>query len=268
MRTQLAQRKGDAKKLRGLFRNWQARQTFVLERVAFLAASFVRDEAVSKLSADPRYAAYMKSLRLVEIPAYGGKARGFGVHAYARKRTHSKREQPYVLLYVRPRRKVPITDPSVPILARFSPWTWETLPKIPPKAQAVVVAREVSQREAELWTERRNKSKRAWQQAFVQAGISTHTPRPPTESAEAEEDVAFQALRLELGTGGSAWIPHWRPALRALRLQKLRDFLKDPLIARAISDPAFNPSQHSPRAAPIHGAALQQIADFQVALGY
>jgi hypothetical protein len=256
------------KHLYALFRTWKARQRFIAERIAYLSAVFVRDYAQSRLKGLPKLKAYRDSLTLVEASPAGYAGKVFGVYAKGAKKTFTKRESPYVLLYVRPKKRVPITDPSVEILARFSPWTWDTIPKLPPKSQAVLITREVTKDEAAEWTAKRLRSKRAWEAAFVEAGVPVRAPRVQVTTAAAQEDTAFQALRVELGAGGSDWVPHWRPALRLLRTQGLRDILRDPLLQKAMRDPMFKPEDASPRAQPVSGKALAHIRDFQQGLGY
>jgi hypothetical protein len=203
---------------------WSERSKAVQRMVPYLAATEAFTVLMSKVPKDLMWRYYVNSLKLVRV---GPRTWSAGVHAiYGRP---SRRDNPTIdtdtnVLYVRPKKNRTAKVPeSVRVLAKYGPWTVDTLPFTPKSTEALVVSRRVSKREVEEITKARKQDAVQWKHALAETGVKLETDavKKPKFSGKVRRDIAFDALRLEFGHGSNRSVPHWRPAVRsAVRLIK------------------------------------------------
>jgi hypothetical protein len=118
-----------------------------------------------------------------------------------------------------------------------------SLPFSPKKADATIVYRKVNIRTVEQVEKLRKADKRVWKQELSKARVSNNPLRKNFKSGSgrvrAVSDLAFTALNLEMGRGGTKAQPHWRTAISGLKKRGLRNMMNSRDMARAISDPDF-----------------------------
>lgn len=242
----------------------KARLVFAMARFSHLCAEYLLADIRARLPSTPRWQGYSDALQVVQI-ATGGAAPAYGVVARLPVRRITQEEAPSALLYVRARARTK-TDPVVEVLQKYSPWTWDTLPVPPPRAQTRVRVRRVRADEAEEVRALRHKQRRQWEAELSAIGVNPKVNRRAAVSAvTAEDDVAHAALQAEMGLSSEV-PPHWRPAIRALKRSGYKKILSDPLLRRALTDPTFVPPP-APREAALSRNTVRQFAAFQRALG-
>lgn len=184
-----------------------------------------------------------------------------GLRARKVKKVFAKR----TVLYVKPR-GARRPSPAVEVLAKYGPWTLDTLPFYPRKRDAQVVSRMVTEREVLAVEKQRRKDRPRWRQALSKAGV-----RPPKarnkvavpRSARALADLAFEGLRLELGLAGTPPRPHWGPAIRSSRAALLRLLRTSPVARKILASRPGAPVvrlKRIPKVRPTEARALLGVA--------
>lgn len=188
---------------------------------------------------------YVRSLRLTRIAAgaavdvfsYGVNPRSVGREV----------DPALALVFVRPRG--PRRDPAVAVLARYGPWTLDTIPFLPSKKAAATVLREVSELARGAVSRARLRDKPAWTRALARAGVRDAKAafEVGARSGVAVPTALFVGARLEFG-GEVPAEPHWRPAIFAARRAVRRWPLQNArTLRRLLTDPTFSPRQLVPR---------------------
>lgn len=200
-----------------LFGQYDERARKLQQMVPYIAAQETFRGLMGRIPSDRRWKTYRSVLRVVRI---GPKEWRGGVFAvYGKPKVAGSRliDSSRTVLYVRVKQnRVTPPGPLTRILAKFSPWTMETLPFAPKRSEALVVTRQVSKREVQRVSELRKDDEQEWMPLLRQAGVN-HIRRDPTDTelkAKQVQDVAFEALRLEFGYGGTKPVPHWRPSVK------------------------------------------------------
>lgn len=201
------------------FRTLEARVKDAGEALARSSAMEVHEGLVARLPPGP----YRESLRVAGVG--GTDPRAYAVMALPRRRKARKALSLPVVLYVRPRRRSPVRAPEAAVLARFGPWTADTLPFFPDRRAALVVSRRVSEQEVAEVSAARTRDRRLWQPALAALGVRPDKRLRLPPKASVAEDVVFEALRMEFGFGGARHAPHWRPSLRRLASSGIRRML-------------------------------------------
>jgi len=230
----------------------QAVRRYILHR----AASFMLEEVVARIPTGREYLAYKKSLELVQ---FGTSNPVFSVAAVMEQESQADAQRD--LIYFKatdPKRQTPL----VRVLVQFGPWTADTVPVIPPTKDAKRYSRRVSAAEVESVRRQLGARKSQWMAALQKVGV-----RPTTTGAfqTAIPDMAYAALRLEYGLGGSRAVAHWRPALRATTLRVSALFEDTDDIARAMLDWRFDGWRRwrGLSASPIPATTLESFAAFE-----
>jgi hypothetical protein len=211
------------KDLEKYFRQLNKRVDAVTEALAYESARFVLEEVKSRLPSSGDEGEYARSLELVKV---SGVKSGFAIRAKTKRKKVRAIDTTKQVLYVRPKsRRVGRTSPEIVVLARYSPWTASTLPFFPPKNKATVISRKVRRGEYEAIEGDRNKDRNRWTMDLEDLGIKPAKSLEISPRSEVIQDVAFEALRIEFGLGGSRRRSHWRPALKSLANQEIRRML-------------------------------------------
>jgi hypothetical protein len=196
---------------------WLERAEKLQDRFTQVASDHVLKNVVDRIPTKDEWSAYRDSLEVVNVATEGRSI--FAIRSDSRARGISKVDVPRTVLYIRPRRKLSRIRPEIKILERFNPWTINTLPFTPKRSDAQVISRKVQKLEVEEVEKDRKRDRKVWQKELARVGF-----RQPTRSkrlqvskrVKALPDVAFEALRLEFGAGGTKARPHWRPGIRSV----------------------------------------------------
>jgi len=226
-------------KVEKLMKSWPKRADAVLGYVAYLAADAALDQVKRKIPNSAEWKKYRNSLTLARVsglPAYC-------VYAAVKSGKGKKVDPKEEILFIKPTRRSKRIPKRVKILQEFSPWTWETLPFMPSKRNAVIVTRRVRKKESDKIGEDRNADERSWRGKLLKAGIrATKADRKKIKiprKAKVITDVAFEALRLEFGLGGMKPKAHWRPAIMRLKSLMLKRIMSNKKVKAAMMDPSF-----------------------------
>lgn len=200
-----------------LFGQFDERTEHLRRMIPFIAAQQTLAGVVANIPAGKQYASYRGLLKLVRV---GPKGWGGGVYAvYGKPKLGAQAaiDASRTILYVQVKRnRMTPPSPDVVVLAKYSPWTLETLPFSPKRNEAAVVTRKVRKREVQTVTAQRRDDESEWKAALDKAGTRRvhKNVTPPELKTKMVQDIAFEALRLEFGYGGVRAAPHWRPAVR------------------------------------------------------
>jgi hypothetical protein len=118
----------------------------------------------------------------------------------------------------------------------------------------------VSTREVEGVREKLQKSRPEWSKAFKDEGVKID----PSTKVKATTDLAYTALRLEYGLGGSRSVAHWRPAIVATK-QRVAALFESEVVGRAMLDWDFDgwKSWRNLSAAVVPGTEIDSFEEFQ-----
>lgn len=233
----------------------QLRSEAVQRYVVYNAAKIMLEEVVSRIPTGADYASYRSSLRMVQSGVVNPV---FAVAAEPAK--VEEVDGAHEVIYFKPKnaRK---PHPAVKLLMQYQPWTADTLPFKPPASIALTSKRKVSAREVDGLREKLLKSRPEWTKAFKAEGVKI---APPAKT-EASTDLAYTALRLEYGLGGSRSVAHWRPALVATQQRVAALFESDDQLARAMLDWDFDgwKAWRNLSAPAVPGTDIESFEEFQ-----
>ena len=218
----------------------KARANAVQRMALYILADQTYFGVTARIPAGPKYSAYRKSIQLARFgPQKAPKA--YAVFAEP-KATNRAFDTAKTVMYVRPKKNFQgKIRKEVLVLAKYSPWTAETLPFSPLKNEAVIVTRKVTKHEMQAVSKQREGDRPEWRRALTEAGMHhiNQTKKLPELKTAIVQDLAFDALRLEFGYGGAKAVPHWRPAAHEAfgyikRLLKGRS-----IFSKALTDPNY-----------------------------
>ena len=191
-----------------------------------------------KIPPEDAYKVYRDSLEVRSVRPFGGGIRTTLVRVDPDARRVTRVDASHTVLYVRPKR-VPNIPPYVSVLARYSPWTADTLPLAPKPTEADIVSRRVRVSEVERVRLMRLRGKQSWLRDLARGGVrpSQAEQRLVPRALGAYPDIMFEALRLEFGIG-KAPSPHWRPAIAQVP-KLLRKILQDKDLQATLKDTKF-----------------------------
>jgi hypothetical protein len=229
-----------------MLRTWQARFDYAASALAHEAAQTVYDEVSSRLPSTKEFDNLKNSLRVQRVEGLEPGEQAYAVHADRSrlKKVKARNIKPdRNVLYVRPKRgRLARIPPEIVILARYSPWTLDSLPFFPSKRISTMYMRQVSVPEVDKVREARLKDRQIWEQSLAKVGVRIDKKDkikiPPR--AEVIEDIVFRAIRLEFGIGKEQARPAWRPVLHTLAKSGLRSML-----GRDVFESLLNPSNRT-----------------------
>lgn len=237
---------------------------------SYLLAAKVKAELLEEVPRGREWKTYRKSLRLGRVDGLTADRGAFVVYSKAVRRTVREKDAAEVALYVRPRRRAKVSE-GVQVLARFSPWTIATLPFAPDAREAALVSRKVRKREVQRLTKLREHDRRYWEKELHRLRVPVADPKAMRrvfgKGVATLPDLAFEALRIELGLSGRKDKPHWRPVLKKVR-GYVRGILLDKRLQKTWQDPSFEAWQKG-LGSQVRGMSLRRAkgyAAFQRAL--
>lgn len=195
------------------------------------------------------YKEYQDSLGAYEVVDPLGEWYTSGVFSRA-KGSHLKViDTSRTVLYIQPRSIGGEYSDAAVVLQEYEPWTVDTLPYEPTPREADVIARQVSSREVKMVEMHLKSQLPAVYARLRNAGVSSFRGAGDRILRKVTVDLAFFALRTELGLQGYPHIPHWRPALKRI--------IADPrkLMSKRVIDTMTRPSFHGWR----HPDAMEPI---------
>lgn len=260
----------ESRKIGELLREWPERTERFLHYFAYVAASQSLARIKSKMPSKAEWKRYKHALHVTRVS---------GVSAYAIKAETKRggrgrqREPAKEVVYVRATKRRKRRDRTVTVLEKYNPWTWDTLPFTPGRSDAVIVTRRVREREMTKVAEARKGDKRKWQKELSAAGARVRkrnlaNVKVPKRKAKVVPDLAFEALRLEFGLGGSESKAHWRPGIRGF-LKSLPRIGRRKEIIRTFTDPKYSGWKMWPPKAKgqVNVGEARKFAPFQKRLG-
>lgn len=253
-----------AERAQTLLRQGEARTDALMDRFVYWAAQDLYQELLKAIPKGPRFDSYRKALEVSHV--------GEGVYT-VRLGPIAKKirgvDGASTALYVQPRRRAQ-SDPSIQVLERYSPWTWDTLPFLPKKSQAKVVSRTVREREVATIGRDRKADKKEWEPQLRKLGVRIRRGGG-VGMLSTTRDLAFDLARVEKGLSSGPMRPHWRPSL----LKVLRGRMRAYMVAHAdlrqtLSDPKYTGWKQAPGAGltSVTPGQARDFVDFQKSLGY
>lgn len=256
-------------------KEWPERTKFLTSSVPYEISRYVHEGVKKGIPGGREWAAYRDSLEVAEARTKAVKGAAiYAVRADVKSRGVTEQNAEDTILYVRakggttwagnPRGgsgsfKVPT---KVYILEKYSPWTWDTLPFVPKRTHAKIISRKVREAEVDKISDSRKRDMPRVRRDLARAGVrSFKGARAGIESIKTAPDVAFEALRLELGVGQKAR-PHWRPILRTVRSSIRRPSLRKKWVL-AITDPGWRLREPSPGLPTVTFTDLKSYRHFQ-----
>lgn len=217
----------------------------IQQQVPYLAATYVKDIVESKIPSSEFSREYRRALRVSRIRV-GSNSLESSYAVWAKAKESTKVISPdTMLLYFIPRRKGRGRSGSVSdVLIRYSPWTVDTLPALPPTRRVKIVVRLGRKGEVARIRSQRNQDSSEWRATLAKNGVRVRKPSLGVLSKRLrmEPDLYFLAMRTEFGIGPGKGKSHWRPALQALKRQGIKRMTKPgsrDKLSRALSSPNF-----------------------------
>lgn len=218
------------------------------ERIKAVRAEFTREVAEDVLGRVKRsipssrdYKDYKDSLRVSQVKRMSGVEDVYTVDAAPGTKKTEQLSPKNTILIVKPKMGAKGALGKIRILQKHNPWTADTIPFYPSVADALVISRKVRPQEVAHIRNKRNRDSSKWRSELASVGAAERKTGRITRTARSGKsvpDVAFQALRLEFGMGGSKARAHWRPAILEMTRRTLpKKFKKRTKFDKAMSDP-------------------------------
>ena len=248
------------------------RMKSVMRMYCYVAADLLLKKLLSKLPRSDRWKEYRDSLELAEIPVSGSAA--FVVHAKLRARRVKQVDAARTVLYVRGKKKLDKVPDYIQLLEDYGPWTPDTIPFWPDKAEALVIQRQVSKREADKIAKSQERKRVEIRRKLAGMGYGAESAKEKRSrrkrSGKAVPDVAFEALSLEFGAPGIRAVPAWRTSLSEIKsvdIKRAHELYRN--ISEALFNPRFNRWESWPKVdKKARASDLRDYTGFQIRLGY
>jgi hypothetical protein len=202
----------------------------VMSTSCYEGAKFVQSYVLARIPRSEEYAGYRKALRIAKVtglpaetPAWcayidirlaGGRAvdpKRTSITVVAKKRRADSEKQP---------RRTPVS-----VLEKFGPWTYETIPYLPSKAEADVTFQRVTKVEADRIAKQNKRTRSLWTRALARAGRTNPDTPAKVKTSDANDskmtDMERKAIDLEFGLGGGAPVPAWKIAAATFQRTQL-----------------------------------------------
>lgn len=227
-----------------IVKTWNERTRKLLKMIPYLAAEFVLREIRSRLPRTEEMRAYKQALEAAQVLGVPDNEPVTAVRLNQFHRRIRKIRPDRNVLYVKPREhSIKKTKPEVLVLERFSPWTFDTIPFVPEKADATLISRKVSVIEVRMIAKKRKTDKVKWRRELASTGWKPSREKEdvkPKRKSKAIPDIVFQVLRMEFGLGDERSVPHWRPSIRLLTRSGIRRIIRQVRgLNRLFTDPSF-----------------------------
>jgi hypothetical protein len=214
-----------------LVREWPQRLDHVQPMLPYLSAAFVLKYIQQKLPKGSDYKTYRQGLEVVRVRGLPEGQYAYTVQVDMKNRLVRKVRPQQVLLYVHAKEREARTDPATSILAKYNPWTYDSLPFTPDPKFGWVRTKKVRLKEVSKTTELRNRDRSQWSKELARVGRRM-TPKSNKikipKKVSTLPNIALEALKLEFGLGGTKPRPMWRIGVRTLIKSELRRFAKNP----------------------------------------
>lgn len=212
----------------------------VMRMSTYVTADQTYYGVVGRIPAGPKWNQYRKQIQLARFGSEKG-AKAYAV--YAEPKAHNRTfDTAKTVMYVKPKKNfLGKVRKEVLVLAKYSPWTAETLPFSPQKNEAVIVIRKVTKHEMQAISKKREEDRPKWRKELAEAGVRTInlTKKLPELKTQVVQDLAFDALRLEFGYGGAKPAPHWRPGAQEALAYTKRLLKRRSIFSKALTDPTY-----------------------------
>lgn len=223
-------------RMAGLFEHKlvELRYAAIRKYLAHEAAQTMLAAVREKIPQKPQFSTYRDALQVVQSGPPDNPV--FSVYAKPSKQQPVEEEKDILFLKLTQKRRP--TPPEILVLMAHQPWTQDTLPFDVDKKFAKLIIRKTSAREVAAVRKARQEDKPKWQQSLNRLGIQA-VPKKLDKPVQGTEDVAYTALRLEFGLGGTQPVAHWRPAMKTVE-QRVQQIAKSGILVRALADWRFS----------------------------
>jgi len=213
-----------------------AREKSAMKLLPRKAASVTLQAVRNGIPPEKEWDVYRDSLGIYEL-AGTGKIYEVGVVSKP-KETQLKVIDTYsTVLYIQPRGRGTEISEAALLLQRYEPWSLSTLPYEPSPKEAEVIARRVSPREVKAVEIKLRSLLGPIERELARLGVRLRKLPKTVLNRKVKMDLAYMALRLELGLAGFPHVPHWRPVLR--RIVKNPHLTFTDKIERTMTDPKY-----------------------------
>ena len=165
------------------------------------------------------------------------------------------------VLYIQPRSIGGEYSDAAVVLQEYEPWTVNTLPYEPTPREAEVIARQVSSREVKAVETHLASQIPAVHARLRNVGVTSFRGAGELIMRKVTVDLAFFALRTELGLQGYPHIPHWRPALKKIVSDPRK--LMGKRVIDTMTKPNFYGWKHPDAMEPIPISEAEETEGFQ-----
>ncbi len=207
------------KRILQMVREWPKRTKAMMSEFTYDAAEDTRKQILQRLPTGKEYKDYRDQLQVAEIQGLSSGETGHVLHVPIKSSKVTKSDARSTLLYVTAKKANKTVSAKIGVLEKFGPWPIDLLPFKPAIKDAKTISRRVSQKEVDQIRKGLEKKRSKWMSALTAAGAADKKSERKIKSAkrlQAVPDVAFTALRLEFGMGGTRAKAHCRPALSEL----------------------------------------------------
>jgi hypothetical protein len=210
-----------------LLKEWPERSRAMRNYIVYLAAKYVHDQMLDKIPKKDEWRAYRMGLTVGMMMGGEPGSDVFAVYVDPKHRKVRSLNVQRTLIFVKPRRKSRRPKKEVALLEKYNPWTFETMPFQPSKADAIIVHKKVSQTTIDRVTKQKKKILRTFTKELSKIGhraVNKRNKLKVSRRLKKIPDVVMSALKLEFGLGTDKAKPHWRPAIRKLLRSGFREF--------------------------------------------
>jgi hypothetical protein len=215
---------------------------------------------------------YRKALHVVQVKS-SGEPYIYAIRGRTKRIQVEELKQENTVIYIRMRKgKFVRKDPKIEVLAKYGPWTLDTIPYYPKKSEATVVARKAREKEVQSISDSRKRDRSKWAPELARLGVRVNRSKKakPEKGSKAISDLGMLALRIEFGLDGRKATPHWRPAIRRLGGKRFGVVLsKHRRIKQTLTNPNFKAWKRWPPKLDrqVSMQALKRYQGFQTRVG-
>lgn len=213
-----------------LISEWPERVRAMAAMITYQAAHKQYKMLEAKIPRKQEYKAYRLGLTISRVSGFRGDSYGHVVYLDLKNRLVRKVHVFNTLVYVKPRRALARVAPEVAVLAKYNPWTYETLPFKPSRQDAVIISRKATRPVVAKTTQEKLRQRKKWQGDLDKIGrrdINKTRRLVFRKEAAVLPDTAFDALALEFGQQGKKARPIWRVSTHRLVRSGIRELFRN-----------------------------------------